>query len=149
MKIVGINISTEHKVMKALSFSVLIFFIAMLAGAQSLTITVSHVDAGAGPLMFGIFNSEAEFPDGNLAASGLTPGDSNTVIYNIDNLSPGTYAVAIYQDNNENGQLDKSGLGIPKEPYGFSGSWKRGAADFDEASFDHGSQGTAISVRLR
>jgi uncharacterized protein (DUF2141 family) len=135
--------------MKVLTWSVIILFVALAAGAQSLTITVSHVDAGAGPLMFGIFDSESEFPDGNPAASGLTEGDSDTVTYSIDDLPPGTYAVAIYQDNNENGQLDKSGLGIPKEPYGFSGSWKRGAADFDEASFNHGSQGSSISVRLR
>lgn len=35
-------------------------------------------------------------------------------------LPEGTYAVAVYCDENKNQQLDKNLFGIPKEPYGFS-----------------------------
>ena len=40
------------------------------------------------------------------------------------NLEPGDYAVAIYHDENGNGQLDKRLFGIPKEPYGFSNNYR-------------------------
>lgn len=38
----------------------------------------------------------------------------------FDSLAPGTYAVQAYQDLNSNGTLDKSWIGWPQEPYGFS-----------------------------
>lgn len=38
----------------------------------------------------------------------------------FDSLPPGTYAVQAYQDVNNNGMLDKSWIGWPQEPYGFS-----------------------------
>lgn len=53
-------------------------------------------------------------------------------------LSPGRYAIAVYQDKNKNGKLDKNFFGMPKEPYGFSvkrESSRRRAATFEEAAF--------------
>jgi len=38
----------------------------------------------------------------------------------IDSLTPGIYAVRVFQDMNFNGILDKSWIGWPQEPYGFS-----------------------------
>lgn len=38
----------------------------------------------------------------------------------FDSLAPGTYAVQAYQDVNNNGMIDKSRIGWPREPYGFS-----------------------------
>jgi len=35
-------------------------------------------------------------------------------------LKSGNYAIAVYQDINNNGKLDKNWMGIPTEPYGFS-----------------------------
>jgi uncharacterized protein (DUF2141 family) len=34
--------------------------------------------------------------------------------------APGTYAVAMFHDENNNGHLDENALGIPTEGYGFS-----------------------------
>ncbi len=48
----------------------------------------------------------------------IIQGDSIIVI--IRNLAPGKYAVQYYHDENLNGSLDKSRLGIPTEGYGFS-----------------------------
>ena len=38
----------------------------------------------------------------------------------ICDVPAGTYAVAVYQDVNDNGKLDSNFIRIPKEPYGFS-----------------------------
>ena len=35
-----------------------------------------------------------------------------------------TYAIAVYQDLNRNGILDKSTFGFPTEPYGFSRNYR-------------------------
>ncbi len=34
--------------------------------------------------------------------------------------APGTYGLALYHDENANGKIDRNGLGIPKEGFGFS-----------------------------
>ena len=49
---------------------------------------------------------------------------------------PGTYAVKLHIDENENGELDTNFLGIPKEQFGFSNNAKAlGIPKFEAASF--------------
>ena len=48
-------------------------------------------------------------------------------------IPPGTYAVKLHIDENENGKLDTNFLGIPKEQYGISNNTL--FLNFDAASF--------------
>ncbi len=68
----------------------------------------------------------------------------------IPNLANGVYAVAVFQDLDENGQLNKNFLGIPTEPYGFSGEkgGKWGVPRFEQASFEIRSGSNFQSIRL-
>ena len=61
---------------------------------------------------------------------------SNTVSH-IFNLDEGLYAVAVYQDGNNDGQLNKRSMGIPVEGIGFSNFSKRKLKppNFKESSF--------------
>ena len=49
-------------------------------------------------------------------------------------IPPGTYAIKLHIDENENGKLDTNFIGIPKEQYGISNNAL--FLDFDDASFD-------------
>ncbi len=56
----------------------------------------------------------------------------------IDNVDFGTYAMAIFHDENNNGKLDKNMFGIPKEPYAFA-NWPKSkwrAPFYEELIFD-------------
>ena len=65
------------------------------------------------------------------------------------NVAPGIYAALAYQDTNANGRLDRTGLGLPLEPYGFSGESSRSARpDFARARFTVREPGVAVRVRL-
>nr|WP_238232282.1 DUF2141 domain-containing protein [Methylobacterium thuringiense] len=67
----------------------------------------------------------------------------------FEGIEPGTYAVVAYQDLNGNGRLDRTGLGLPLEPYGVSrGVGRRSRPDFASASFTLSEVGTALRVRL-
>ncbi len=51
-------------------------------------------------------------------------------------IPPGTYAIGVYIDENENGKLDTNFFGIPKEQYGFSNNTKAfGIPKFEAAAF--------------
>jgi uncharacterized protein (DUF2141 family) len=45
----------------------------------------------------------------------------NSAVIPIPDLKPGAYAFLVFQDENGNKQLDRNLLGIPTEPYGYSG----------------------------
>jgi len=62
----------------------------------------------------------------------------DTVVAMFQGLGAGRYAVAVYQDENRNGKLDKNFLGMPTEPYGFSNDARgsMGPPSFDAAAVD-------------
>ncbi|CAO4181321.1 DUF2141 domain-containing protein [Methylorubrum populi] len=67
----------------------------------------------------------------------------------FDDVAPGTYAVAAFQDENGNGLVDRTGLGLPLEPYGLSeGAGRRARPSFAEAAFSLAEPGAAVRVRL-
>lgn len=68
----------------------------------------------------------------------------------LSDLPPGRYAVQVFQDSNDNGQLDLSPRGIPLEPVGFSGnpSLFGGKPKPSDSLFEHGTADSVISVRL-
>lgn len=57
---------------------------------------------------------------------------------NFAGVAPGTYAVMVFHDENNNGKLDQAANGMPLEGYGFSrnarGHW--GPPNFEAARFD-------------
>ncbi len=83
-----------------------------------------HAGAGAGT-----------FPDaeGAVAAQWATaaPGDHRFV---FTDLPAGEFAVAVFHDENDNGELDSNFLGIPTEGYGFS---RNATGTFGPPGFSH------------
>jgi uncharacterized protein (DUF2141 family) len=69
----------------------------------------------------------------------------------FEDILPGTYALAVFHDENMNGQLDTNHLGIPTEGYGFSNDVKGvfGAPAFSAASFAYDGRNLALTIRLQ
>lgn len=87
----------------------------------ALTVTVTNIPGAKGNLLIGLYDSEATFTDEPLAISPKIPvTSSDDVNTTIEGLKPGTYAIAVIQDLNGNGELDRNFLGMPKEPLAFS-----------------------------
>ncbi|QQS28628.1 MAG: DUF2141 domain-containing protein [Sphingobacteriales bacterium] len=82
-------------------------------------------------------------------AKAIPNGKSEVQIY-LSGLEPGTYAIAVYQDINNNEQLDTGWLGIPKEPYGFSNNFKPSfsAPTFEKCSFIFSGKITQMIIEL-
>jgi uncharacterized protein (DUF2141 family) len=68
----------------------------------------------------------------------------------VPDVPKGTWAVLAYQDANENGELDRNLLGIPKENYGFSrdAAGKFGPPGFDDAAIEVKDELTVAAVKL-
>ena len=62
--------------------------------------------------------------------------ESDNARVEIHGLPAGVYAIAVHQDLNNDGKLNRRLGLIPREPYGFSNNvGKYGPASFDKASF--------------
>jgi uncharacterized protein (DUF2141 family) len=68
----------------------------------------------------------------------------------LQGIPDGTYAVAVYHDENDNGRLDLTSVGVPAEGRGYSNTPTVGLAvpDFAEAKFDHQGPETWVRVQL-
>jgi uncharacterized protein (DUF2141 family) len=87
--------------------------------ASTLTIHLKNVSEKGGNLMVAVFANENDWlQEGTYSAkqNAISPES----IVTIEDVPPGTYAISVFQDIDENMALDANCLGIPKEPYGFS-----------------------------
>jgi uncharacterized protein (DUF2141 family) len=122
-----------------------------VAYADTLLVTINGVKAGQGNLRIAVFDEahSDDFPDGKHLLGIVLPATEEEMTVEIPNLDAGEYAIAIIQDINENEILDKNFLGIPKEPYGFSGNWKSGGSSFEKALFNTEEVAFTISIKLK
>jgi len=104
--------------------------------AADIIVTVENIQNSDGTINIALFTESGEFPNEATKTQGITlPAEHPLVSGTFTNLPENNYAIAVYQDENGNGKLDKNFFGIPKEPYGFSGNTTSlGPPSFDEAS---------------
>ncbi len=68
----------------------------------------------------------------------VVPVVGGRVVLLFNPVPPGRYAISLYQDLNNNAELDSNFLRIPKEPYGFSNNFRTGFGppSFEQAAFE-------------
>lgn len=118
-----------------------IIFLFLHAGlnAQDVLVTeVTGIKALQGDLYLSIYDSDSSWmkTDSAFRKVKVSVKEKKERII-LRHLPEGDYAIAIYQDLNENNILDETEIKIPKEPFGFSNNPKgiRGPATFQHALF--------------
>lgn len=135
-----------------LSMIGLLFALALPLSAAPLTILIEGVHSSEGKIMLALHSSEKTWMNHKAKPKSphMVAARKGTVRLTIDYLEPGTYAVAIYHDENSNRKLDKNGIGIPKEGYAFSNNARgaMGPPSYEKASFKLGADGKTITVKI-
>lgn len=124
----------SKKILLLLIFSSTISF----SQVYNLKIIVKNLEGRKGNLSIGLFDNAKGFPQKGFGKLGADiPIQDSIIEYNFTRLEEGNYAVAIFIDENLNGELDKSFFGWPTENYLFSNyaSGSFGPPDFKDASF--------------
>ena len=122
---------------------------APLASASDLTVTVEGIAKQQGSIMLGLFDEASYEGDGAVDGANLTvEGTSVTVTF--EGLEPGEYAVRLYHDVNDDGEMNTNPFGMPTEPYAFSNDAKGrfGPAKWDDAKFSVEAEGTAHTITM-
>lgn len=128
--------------MKTLSLMVAL---ALFAGAPPATAgelraTVRNVKPEQGRVMVAVYDTAENYGKSRRFVGQMLPAVGPEVTAVFAGLPSGRYAIAVYQDLNGNESLDRSILGMPTEPYGFSrdAAVRFGPPEFEAMALDVG-----------
>jgi uncharacterized protein (DUF2141 family) len=101
-------------------------------------VIVENVSNSNGNVSIAVYNNEHGFLEFNhVFLSNSSKAIKGITVVNLAHVPTGTYALAVFHDENSNEKLDTNFFGIPKESVGFSNSKMKtfGPPSFKECSF--------------
>jgi uncharacterized protein (DUF2141 family) len=119
------------------------------AAAADLTVRIEGVEDAAGTFHVAVFDADGWQTNDDVAGGLLAVQEGTELTFS--GLAPGAYGIKIYQDINDNGELNLGLLGIPSEPFGFSNdaSARMGPPKFKQARFELTEAGAVQTVTLQ
>ncbi len=124
---------------------------AAAAPTSSLEVDLEGLRNARGVIQACLMRDRRSFPDCKAdpaAVKETVLADGSRLLFT--NLPPGSYALALFHDENANRKLDTI-LGIPREGFGFSRNpvVRFGAPRYDQVSIELGPGFTRVRVRLQ
>lgn len=118
--------------------------------AHELSLKIDNIANTKGVIMIALHNSANTYnSDQKMFTAKKIAVTEKTLTVNFGDIPKGDYAIKLFQDENENGVIDKNALGIPTEGYGFSNNGgAMGQPSFEEAKFSVISN-TTLTIHLR
>ena len=126
------------------------FLILSISSVQAATLTIraEGVQPDGNMVYAGI--CDTSFQEATCPYRGRSAAVAGTVELRIRNVKPGSYAIAVFHDRNGDGKLDRSFIGLPSEPYGFSNDvGRRGPPNFDAARIVVRDPATTVVIPIR
>jgi uncharacterized protein (DUF2141 family) len=122
-----------------------------LSQTYAIRVIIADLRSDKGKVYLSIYNSEKGYPKEASVAYRLSFSDihNGQSTITLAGMPPGTYAIACYHDENDNGKLDANFLGIPKEGTGASNNARGslGPPKFRDAKFQLASD-TTLSIKI-
>ena len=146
------NNSIKFKLPKLIFLTALLFLGISLSYSQdnlhTIKVTVDNVLNNNGKVIFSLHNQETFMKTESLQSAESTI-EKNKVEVSFENVSPGTYAIMVLHDENENYRMDFDSNGMPIESYGMSNNpMSYGPPQFSDAKFEVVSEDLDIKVRF-
>jgi uncharacterized protein (DUF2141 family) len=118
-----ICLSVVHTIKMVLAFVLPLFYFSPVFSQAKISVQVTNFSNNKGSCIICLYNSAAEFADnGTPVACATVAVNNKTTTTSFTNVAPGTYAILVIHDANNNRKFDTNFLGIPKEGYGASGN---------------------------
>lgn len=112
----------------------------------TVTVTVP-VQTNQGNIVYGLYNESNFMQQPLIGLTGNIVDGSSTVTF--ENVAPGTYAVILFHDKNDNKIMDFEPNGMPKEMYGVSNNvMNYGPPQWNDAKFEVNGTPVALDIRM-
>jgi len=116
----------------------------------AMKVSLSNIKS-TGKIHVAVYRAGEGFPNQKLKVKSLLgEGINGKCELSFDEIPFGQYAIAIYQDENGNGELDKGMFGIPEEPFAFSNNFRPrfGGPSFEKCKFDFNKNDQVIRIEM-
>ena len=121
--------------------------------ASSILVHISGVRSDKGTLVAVLYGDQPDqfLKKGARVARERVPAHTGTVTLCLEAPHPGTYAVAVYHDEDGNGKFDRSWTGLPSEGFGVSNNPRPvlRAPTLAESAIQVGSGHSVVNIDLR
>jgi uncharacterized protein (DUF2141 family) len=116
----------------------------------NLTVTIQNLKNIKGDILIGLYDNESNFPR-KVATGQVVKVTEQQMRVTFQDIKPGSYAVSVLHDENQNKDMDQGTLGIPIEGFGFSNNAKgfMGPPSFRKASFRVPEGDSAITITMK
>lgn len=113
----------------------------------TLTVHVDGLDSSDGRVRIELTTEETYDTDGHVRAGAL-PIHEKQAQWTVTDVPHGTYAVRLYHDEDDDGELDTNLVGVPQEAFGISNNARgsMGPPDFQEAAFTLDADSLSMSI---
>lgn len=142
--------------MKKITFILFFNFLVFIAIAQTGTIkiVIPEIHSKNGNIKVALYNVEGKkgfLKDLKLACKKKEAEIKNgSAVIVFSDIPYGIYAVSLFQDENNNGKIDRAVIGFPIEPYGISGNKNTlGPPSFNDAEFEINTSYKILNIRLK
>ena len=118
--------------------------------AADIAVTVTGLRSADGVVRLALYDKAEGFATDEAVVVGrILPSSEGAVRTVIEGLAPGRYAIAAYDDEDNDDKFDRFLL-IPREGYGFSNDARPAlrAPTFEEAAFELPATGVAITFAM-
>lgn len=118
----------------------------------AIQVTVTGIRSDKGEILAALFAGEKGFPGDAAKAFRAAKGlpQKGKAHLSFEQVPPGTYAIALFHDEDGDGKLNTNFIGLPKEGYGVSNNVKNlfSGPSFQQAAFRHQTS-TQLTIVMR
>ena len=131
-------------------------FVANISFAQkgTLKIIVTDIESNKGTINIALYNESGKSGFLKNIESAyqkkITRVNNKKAGITFANIPYGTYAISLFQDENNNMKLDRSSVGFPAEPWGISmNKFVMGPPKFKDAKFKMNTKIKTIKIKMK
>jgi uncharacterized protein (DUF2141 family) len=120
------------------------------AAADEVTVRVENLRSGSGSVLVAICTVDA-FLGRQCQHQARAKARAGSAMVRLGDVPPGSYAVQAIHDENDNRELDRNMLGLPREGIGFSrdAPMRNGPPRFSDAAVEIGERGASLTLHMR
>ena len=139
--------------MKTLAFTIAFAFISILGFSQekkgvTVTVSLDQIKNDNGHILLGLHTADT-FMKANAIQQVKSDIVDGKILATFNNVEPGTYAIMLIHDENDNGNMDFESNGMPKETYGMSNNpVLMGPPQFVDAKFEVADKNLEFKIDL-
>lgn len=138
--------------MRIFSLALIAILVSSYSSKTMVTITVTNLRNSEGLVGLGFYKNQKSFDNDKELMLKTFPKDKvkNGVLTVTLSLEPGTYGIAMLDDENANGEMDY-GWFLPEEGFGFSNYYHTGITKptLDKFDFVVGNEPTQVNIKVR